>query len=371
MSNALLPVLLFFAATSAQPNRTAQPAVPVEPITALLEAIETHDLVALADPHGNNQARAFRLSLIGDPRFAESVNDIVVEWGNALYQDVADRYVGGEDIADHQLRQVWRNTTQPQPHSEVPLEELLRAVRVANTSLSQEDQLRVLLGDPPIDWDEVKTRDDHQRFLYQRDTHPSDLIQREVLDRGRRALVLYGAMHLQRHNLFSNYELVDDSRLHTLVQQLERETEVSILTVWGVPAELDALQPDVASWPVPSLAHLPGTRLGAADFTFYYPSTVPRSQLQNGRIVPIPEDEWGSLVMEDQFDALLYLGPPSAMTESGLSPELCNDSEYMATRRERLALLGMLLILEELERWCQDNSPQTRSGSPSTNRADY
>ena len=158
----------------------------------------------------------------------------------------------------------------------------------------------------------------------------------------------------------ADYELVDDFRLHTLVQQLERETEANILTVWiGVLAALDELQPDVASWPAPSLAYVRDTLLGAADFTFYYRFDVPRSRLQNGKIVPIPEDEWGSLAMEDQFDALLYLGPPSAMTESERSPGLCTDSEYMATRRERLTLVGMHPLLEELEQWCRDNSPQT------------
>lgn len=39
-------------------------------------------------------------------------------------------------------------------------------------------------------------------------------------------------MHLQRRNLLSNYALVDDSRLHTLVQQLEHDTDVGMLTIW-------------------------------------------------------------------------------------------------------------------------------------------
>lgn len=43
---------------------------------------------------------------------------------------------------------------------------------------------------------------------------------------------------------------------------------------------------------------------------------------------------------QDQFDALLYLGPPSAITRSRLPPALCADPAYMKMRLERLALVG-------------------------------
>ena len=76
----------------------AQDAVPVEPIAAILDAFQSHALVAMTDAHGNEQNHAFRLALIRDPRFAGVVNDIVLELGNALYQNSADRYVSGEEV---------------------------------------------------------------------------------------------------------------------------------------------------------------------------------------------------------------------------------------------------------------------------------
>ena len=159
---------------------------------------------------------------------------------------------------------------------------------------------------------------------------PAALIQREVLDKQRRALVVYGVMHLQRQNLLSNYELVDDPRVQTVVQQLEIAGAPRVFTVWmNTRVELQTLQPDVASWPMPSLALIPGTTLGVADFEFYYPSETPRATLQDGRVVPIPREQWRSLAMEDQFDAVLYLGPPSAMTTSRVSPTLCQDAAYI------------------------------------------
>ena len=317
MRSALLPVLLLSVATAswAQTSQPARPAVPVEPITALLDAFETHPIVALGDPHGNEQAHAFRLSLIRDPRFAATVNDIVVEWGNALCQDMMDRYVNGAKVSHQELSQAWQNTTQRRPgvppSAQPLLEEFFWTVREVNASVPRERRLRVLLGDPPIDWDDIESEADKQQWIDLRDIHPAELIRREVLDKQRHALVIYGGMHLQRRNLFANYELMDDRRVHTLVQQLEG-MKAELFTVWvNVRADLRKIQADVTSWPTPSLALVRGTTFGAADFEFYYPSEVPRARFLDGQIVPIPGEEWRTLPMDEQFDAVLYLGLPA------------------------------------------------------------
>src|SRR5947199_1473802 len=114
-----------------------QPAVPIEPIAAVIDAFRSHEVVALGEgDHGNEEGHAFRLSLIRDPRFATTVNDIVVETGNALYQDLMDRFVQGEDIPDLSLRRIWQNTTQPFTTFDTPIyEEFFRTVRVVNMSL--------------------------------------------------------------------------------------------------------------------------------------------------------------------------------------------------------------------------------------------
>jgi hypothetical protein len=106
---------------------------------------------------------------------AGTVNDVVVEWGNARYQDVIDRFVRGEEVADTSLRQVWRNTTTPTTLWDLPIrEDFFRSVRSVNGSLPRERQIRVLLGDPPIDWNQVRGRDDYAKWLELRDaTRPS------------------------------------------------------------------------------------------------------------------------------------------------------------------------------------------------------
>ena len=100
-------------AARSQPHPT-KPAIPREPIAAILDAFRSHSLVALGEGrHGNEQGHAFRLSLIRDSRFPAVVNDIVVEFGSASHQPVMDRFVRGEQVPEQELRLAWQDTTQP------------------------------------------------------------------------------------------------------------------------------------------------------------------------------------------------------------------------------------------------------------------
>ena len=153
------------------------------------------------------------MALIRDARFSSVVNDIVVEFGNSLYQDVMDRFTTGEDVSEEMLRHVWENTTQPNAVWDSPIyEEFFRTIRVVNASLPRERQIRILLGEPPIGGDRIRTPQDlgvWKRWMAQRDTHAAQVVRREVLARKRRALLIYGGvqcLHLQRKNLDANYE---------------------------------------------------------------------------------------------------------------------------------------------------------------------
>ena len=255
-------------ASATQPSTTAS-AVPEDPIVAILDAFRTHQIVAVGDPHGNEQVHAFRLALVRDPRIADVVNDIVVEFGNALHQGVIDRFVAGEDVPYKVLRKVWRDTTIAAPNWDLPIyEQFFRAVRDVNATLPHDRQLRVLLGDPPLDWGALNTPDDFVRFMKSteaiRSAHPAQIIEREVIKRNRRALVIYGEAHFWR---------VSTGSSRSLIRRIEdsgaRAFTISTRTTLG--GDLRTLQPNVASWRIPSLAVLRGTTLGAASYRFYMP----------------------------------------------------------------------------------------------------
>lgn len=328
---------------------------PVEPVQAILDAWTSHDIVALDEGrHGNEQAHRLRLALVRHPTFARNVNDIVVEFGSARYQDVMDRYIRGEDVPASELRHAWQDTTQ---HAvwDVPIfEEFFRAVRQVNQPLAANRQLRVLLADPPIDWTAVKTAADHFKWLRMRDTHGAELVLREVLARKRKALLIFGAMHLQRRNISANYEPLDGAE--TVVSILNRAGAKIFAIRTPTEAEPQSLQADMASWPVPSLVVLRGTRLGTLDSAFFWSSDMPRFAMREGKPSPLPREQWRVLPMQEMFDALLYLGPTSTITTSRLPAALCADAAYRQMRRDRMLLLNHKAQADQFDRDCGDQS---------------
>lgn len=329
-----IALLLSVALAWQQP---APAATPVEPVTAIIEAFRTHDIVALSDAHGNRQSQLFLEALVRDPRFPAAVDDIVWESGNARYQDRMDRFVHGEPVAEAALREVWTETTIA---NEIPVDEsFFHTVRQVNAKLDRKQQIRVLLGDPPIDWTEVKSREDHLKWLAMRVPYPAALVQLEVLAKQRRALVVYGQLHFQRQNIMSNF-VMDDWRMQTIVSLLERSTPAKIFTVWQFSEELVKLQADVATWPAPSIAMVRGTRLGAADIAQLTPARG-RMAARDGRLVPIPEADWRKLAVQDQFDAVLYLGPQATLTTTTPSGARCSEPGYLEERLRRIALTGI------------------------------
>jgi hypothetical protein len=327
-------------------------ATPHEPIAGVLDAFKAHRLVGVPDPHRNTAIQAFLLALIRDPRFPKIVNDVVVEFGNALYQDVADRFVRGDDVPYNTFRRIWLDTTQAQPASDTPqAEELIRAVRAVNASLARGQQIRVLLGDPPIRWEDVNTRADWLKWIAMRETFPTEVVQREVLAKHRRALLIYGVGHLQRKNPQANFESAGAAA--SLVSLLEETHGAKVFNV-SLAFDLATERADAASWPAPSLVLLRGTDMGAAPVVY----EGPRVSVEGGRMTPAPRDQWRSMRTEDQWNAFLYLGPRASWSDVLVSPALCADPDWVAMRTHRMALTEWKS--DRLEDYCGTVRPRAQ-----------
>lgn len=79
-------------------------------VDGILAAFQAHPLVGLADRHGFAQIIAFYEEVIQDPRFAQDVRNVVVEFGGARHQAVIDRYTNGSSVSYEELRRVWTDT---------------------------------------------------------------------------------------------------------------------------------------------------------------------------------------------------------------------------------------------------------------------
>ena len=328
------------------------PAVPLEPVAAMVDAFRSHAVVAVTAGHGESRGYAFAQLLIHDPRLIAAINDIVIEEGSARYQDVADRFVRGDNVPMESLRHVWRDTTQPGLGYDRQWEEFFTAMRGINATLPAARKVRVLLGDPPIEWEQVKTPEEHRRWIEMRDTFPADLIQREVIAKGRHALLTYGSMHFQRKNLIANYE--SEGPAETIVSRLENKWGAKVFTIFT--ADVSALQPDSASWPSPSLAIVRGTVLGAADFTKYYPSeAMGRFPIKNGQpdfSEPIPKEQWKTLKAEDQFDAVLFTGK-APFPRVNLDAARCAEKAEFEEHLRRMTVSGLPPFeVERLKKLC-------------------
>lgn len=180
------------------PNPKGTDPKPSDATTAILNALDKYEVVGISAAHGNKDLDDFVLHVVRSPAFATRVNDIVVECGNSLYQQTLDRYIAGDDVPLNEVRQVWRDTTQPMCGISAFYEELFPLVRRINQSLPPGKKLRMLAGDPPIDWSKVKTGSDfgHGQFLMVRDANIASVMEKEVLAKHRKALMLFGTAHL-------------------------------------------------------------------------------------------------------------------------------------------------------------------------------
>jgi hypothetical protein len=224
--------------------------------------------------------------LVTDPGFAARVNDIVMEFGNARFQDVVDRYTAGENVPMEQVQHAWRDVVGALGPVSPVYGEFYAAVRAVNQRLPRERRLRILLGDPPIDWDRVRSREDVAPFVPFRGGFYAQVVRHEVIAKKRKALLIMGSGHFRRTAGHPNY--IENELLMALVQPYV------ILPGSNMVGGYDDLEPRFDQLPYPSLIEVKGNWLA----TLSTPNP-------GGR----PASTW-----EQMCNAYLYLGPRDSIT---------------------------------------------------------
>lgn len=318
---------------------------PQHAITAVLAAFRRYPLVAIGEVHALREQHRFFHDLIRHPDFPNSVNDIVIEWGNARHQPVLDRYIAGEDVPTADLRAVWRD------HSASPVgpwdaevyEEFFEVVREVNTKLPPGRRLRVLAGDPPVDWSGPDT--ERVRLTQQRDKHFAEVVVKEVLQKKRTGLLLIGVMHVRRGlkpNPATPVQFAPEFARANVTKHLEASHPGCLYVILphdGVagnanPSVREALEAAMKDWPKPSIVPLKGSSIGRTDASHFIPAPVVIGAPE-GFVAPSPVSVVG-LTLADLGDAYLYLGPHRSLTASRVSPANFSDQPYLdeLTRRQ-------------------------------------
>jgi hypothetical protein len=306
-------------------------------VDGIIDALATHPVVCVGEgTHRGVQELELRLALLRDSRIQARVNDVLVEFGNSRYQPIIDRFVDGDEVSESDLRHVWEDSVPADTVPDSPVyERLYRAVREINSGLPPARRLRVLLGDPPIDWDHVRSAADLSEWDERRDPHAADVIRREVLEKHRRALVLYGSWHCAARNEHTNFTTAES--LRALLDQ-SHPGSVFALHVFGrEDADPRGLEPTIARWTPMTFSRLAATTLGALDWSAVNSLDV-RVERQAGERRVLPKAEWRKRTLEEQYDGVIYLAPPSELSVARLAPERCRDAEYLRMRTQRMAL---------------------------------
>jgi len=311
--------------------------------TAFLALFERAPLVAFCEQHRRAEAHEFLRALVRHPDFGRTVDDVVVEFGNGLYQAVVDRYVAGEEVSLSELQHVWRDTTQWLVWDSPVYERFFACVREANLRRPPEERVRVLLGDPAIPWAETKDAAAY-RLHADRDRYYAEVVEREVLAKDRRALLVYGGLHFLRGG-----PLPKSSPSAGAI--LDRNHPQTLHIVWTLPGA-EPLAKSLGLARSPELVVLADSPLGEQSFAPLSPKGIQVQVVVGGvqQWKPLEEATWPP--MAAVVDSLLYLGPEE--TEVLPDPAIYRDAAYEAELRRRAAILqevhGMDFLpeLEEL-----------------------
>ena len=322
-----------------RPNPTGTDPKPENATEAILAAFDKYEVVAMDAAHGNKDLDDFILNLVRNAALPGKISDIAVECGNSLYQPILDRYIAGEEVPFSEVRLTWRNTTQPMCAMSAFYDEFFPLVRRINQKLSPDKRLRVLAGDPAIDWSKVQSRDDVPIRLRNRDASIASVMKNEVLSKHQKALMLFGTFHL-----FHN-----GTPFPSAVELYEKEYPGLTMVIaehqgfgnWTPLAKYnDEFEVRMASWPVPALVQqLQGTWLGDLLDKTYSPGTVHEKLIDgpNGKqaqITPIVLNGYSKMI-----DAYLYFGPRDLQLREPTT-DISLDKDYMAERHRRATMLG-------------------------------
>jgi hypothetical protein len=284
---------------------------------SILDLYEQYDVVHLGERHWNMTDYNFRIGLVNYPRFAEIVDDIVIESGNYLYQDILDKYILElEDVPRSDLQKVWRNTVVTSGVWDATIyKEFVYAVREVNERLPLAERIRLIAAEPPIDWNKVNTADEWMSYFCQRSTHTPRVIKSEVIDKGRKAFVIYGGAHFfKSHEPFGT--CTENIRIN--LEKLINEPIFSILPMSGNDQSSMKFQEVVGVNDIPHFINLKTSELSNLDGNQFFAEAFCK--------------------LGEFTDGIIFFGTESD-EEAEYDPEAANDSSYQVEYDRRRSIV--------------------------------
>lgn len=307
---------------------------------AVFGAFRQHRLVAIGEYHGLQEHHDALVALLTDRRLPELVDDVVIEFGNSLYQDTADGFMLAlAKVQNPALRAIWRdNTNSPLATWDEPVyEDFFRVLRGVNWAAPEGRRVRLLLGEPPIDWAKITTPDQVTALRNQRDAFAASLVEREVLSKGRRALICYGASHVLHHAAGQP----PPGGVVALLEQQTGQRVFSVMSMTPLAGDPGGTFARLARYQRGTVIPTAGTWLGSVN----------AGNVLDPVIAPGPSGPVNincGVPLSSVIDAGIYLGQAGDLAMSRPNPAIYLDEAYWAELQRRNTLQGGVANLAAL-----------------------
>jgi hypothetical protein len=346
------------AANNARSARESRPSSATE---FIIRTFDDYPLVAIGERHGWQQLSDYIFSLIRDPGFSRKVNDIVVECGNSRYQELSDRYVSGMEVPRSDLQRIWRDVASPFSCDAQVYGQIFDEVRAVNARLPRVRQIRVLLGQGPLDWSRIKDESPYSQ-LGRGDVDYAGVIEREVLGKNRKALLIIGGGHIHQKRSLAAKAKDGPGSAPLLVELLDARHPRKLFTImaydgFGDPGVIEEFDRKLMSWPVPSIVRLNDSWVGSIDAATLL--SVGVKKVVNGKISDEVVRVAEGVPLRDLADAFLYLGPRKSMTRSMPPESFFADTEYLKELSRRMMIeWGRPFDVDAVRKWNKKMHPE-------------
>ncbi len=332
MRAAWLALVLFLAGVAATSPTVAGTGETRESaaISALARQFDRHPLILIGELHRSREIHAFLQRLLASPEFICRADAVVVEFGNSRFQPLVDAYVAGAEVADDELRHAWQDTAVPLTWNAPMYRRVFERLRAINHAKLCPHPLRLVLADPPLDWSTIHGVADYAPWD-DRDGSYARIVEREVLDKGQRALLIAGLLHALRT---VPEGIAGGPEERPLAQRLAASHPGALFSVLTVPFAEAAVALGLP--PAPSFTPLAGSPFAARSLQYadFAPSVVGSSDGARRRFSFRPDKHWPRL--DAAVDGLLWLGgnhadyPPASVYR---------DPAYQEELRRRAGIL--------------------------------